>query len=99
MENLQWPRVVYHKTNGTRRAEKGTGTYTYQSCGSLEEFKALGPGWKLTPEELNEPDPPAGNIYPDAPVQEPPIADAVPVDKPEPSPQLPAKKKVARKTR
>ena len=93
MENLQWPRIVYHLSKGNRRAEKGTGDYTYQSCGSLEEFEALGPGWKLTPQELDD------NIKSPVEINPIPSAEEMLVDKSELLPQLAPRKKVAKKTR
>lgn len=50
---MQYPRIIYHLTDGTKKSEQGG--YTYQQCNSQEELNLLlDDGWRLTPDELVE---------------------------------------------
>ena len=55
---MDWPRIIYHLTDGNKKAEKGTGNYTYQPCENEMEFKKLEKDeWRLTIDELYETSP------------------------------------------
>lgn len=48
---MNWPRIIYHATDGKTRADDGK--YTYQRCESQAEFDMLvGFGWVLTPDNI-----------------------------------------------
>lgn len=47
---MEWPRIIYHRTDGKTKAADG---YTYNRCESQAEFDGLvNVGWVLTPENL-----------------------------------------------
>jgi hypothetical protein len=49
---MDWPRIVYHKTDGMNKLENGI---TYKRCESQEEFDKLEKsGWRITPNEVND---------------------------------------------
>jgi len=51
-EDLIWPRIIYHPSEGTHKSEKGISpAYTYDICETEEKFKKMVErGWSLLPD-------------------------------------------------